>query len=97
MDVLRKFIEIHSKILKFSRKILILFNSAADPDKNNGELSIEFPDEIRSLINVPDPPTLSITVEYTLEKPRGGIQFIPGHNAHCYTVGESRLWFPCVD
>jgi transcription initiation factor TFIID subunit 2 len=71
--------------------------TASDPEKGNGELSIEFPEEIKSLINVPDPPTLSITVEYTLEKPRGGIQFIPGVSAHCFTMGESRLWFSCVD
>ena len=30
-------------------------------------------------------------------KPRGGLQFIGGPYAHCYTIGESRLWFPCVD
>ena len=71
--------------------------TASDPEKGNGELSIEFPEEIKALINVPDPPTLSINVEYTLEKPRGGIQFIPGVSAHCFTMGESRLWFPCVD
>ena len=42
-------------------------------------------------------PGLNVTVEYTIEKPRGGLQFIGGPAAHCYTIGESRLWFPCVD
>ena len=35
--------------------------------------------------------------EVNLYKPRGGLQFIGGPYAHCYTIGESRLWFPCVD
>lgn len=71
----------------------------SDPDRSHGELTIELPEEIREIIrsNMENPPTLSITVEYTLEKPRGGLQFITGPHAHCYTFGESRLWFPCVD
>lgn len=71
----------------------------SDPDRSNGELAIELPKEIRELISASEenPPTLSITVEYTLERPRGGLQFIPGPNGHCYSFGESRLWFPCVD
>ena len=42
--------------------------SVTDPDKNNGELSIEFPEKIKQLINCPDPPELPVTVEYTLDK-----------------------------
>ena len=44
--------------------------SVTDPDKNNGELSIEFPDKIKQLINCADPPELPVTVEYTLDKAR---------------------------
>lgn len=71
----------------------------SDPDRSQGELKIDLPAEIQDRIRADpeNPPTLSITVEYTLEKPRGGLQFIPGTNAHCYSYGESRLWFPCVD
>ena len=61
----------------------------SDPDRGQGELTIDLPQDIRDKIqtNVENPPTLSITVEYTLEKPRGGLQFIPGPNAHCYRHG----------
>ena len=66
------------------------FDSAlaeSDPDRGHGELSIDLPADIRELIstNIENPPTLGITVEYTLEKPRGGLQFILPNmpNAHC--------------
>ena len=59
--------------------------SITDPDLNNGELSIDFPDQIRQMLKEckDDLPGLNVTVEYTIEKPRGGLQFIPGPAAHC--------------
>ena len=66
--------------------------SITDPDLNNGELSIDFPEEIRQSLSqtkdLDSMPILSVTVEYTIEKPRGGLQFIPGPSAHCYTIGN---------
>ena len=42
-------------------------------------------------------PWIGYNNDDNLIKPRGGLQFIGGPYAHCYTIGESRLWFPCVD
>ena len=58
---------------------------------NNGELSIDFPDQIRQMLKEckDDLPGLNVTVEYTIEKPRGGLQFIPGPAAHCVTPGST--------
>ncbi|CAG0909928.1 unnamed protein product, partial [Cyprideis torosa] len=72
-------------------------------------------DGLRGEVMVPLPPSLTaemhpghsirVEVEFSLENPRGGIQFVlpEGEGSleeracHIFTQESSRLWFPCLD
>ncbi|XP_064625594.1 transcription initiation factor TFIID subunit 2-like [Lineus longissimus] len=80
--------------------------SAVDPDKGNGEITVRMPNELGQWIAELKP--LRMTIEFSLEEPQGGIQFVvpdvegtlAERSAHLFTYGyenSSRLWFPCLD
>ena len=82
-----------------------------DPDNNAGELVVQVPPHAAHLVAEGRP--LRIGIEFSLEKPQGGVHFalVPKKNeqdtrthaergSHMYTYSyenSSRLWFPCVD
>ncbi|KAJ1521858.1 hypothetical protein ONE63_002203 [Megalurothrips usitatus] len=75
-----------------------------DPDNNAGELVISLPVEAQHLVREGQP--LRVGIEFSLEQPQGGIQFVvpdiegtpKEKGAHMFTYGHSsRLWFPCID
>ncbi|KXJ10195.1 Transcription initiation factor TFIID subunit 2 [Exaiptasia diaphana] len=77
-----------------------------DPDKSGGELTIRVPKEVQACAM--ERRQFRISIEYSLDHPEGGIQFVTPkgegsmaeRSAHLFTYGygnSSRLWFPCVD
>ncbi|XP_078698884.1 transcription initiation factor TFIID subunit 2-like [Branchiostoma floridae x Branchiostoma belcheri] len=79
---------------------------SVDSDMGNGELNIHVPHEVYS--NVSEGRPLQVSIEFSLEKPKGGLQFVvpdmegtmAERGAHVFSYGlenSSRLWFPCVD
>ncbi|XP_077546800.1 transcription initiation factor TFIID subunit 2-like [Haemaphysalis longicornis] len=79
---------------------------SVDPGYGNGELSVRIPSEASHLVQEGKP--LRVSVEFSLEKPQGGIHFVvpecegtlAERGVHVFTYGHensSRLWFPCID
>jgi len=79
-----------------------------DPDMGGGELTVRIPAEIQPIIAELRP--FKITIEFAVEKPQGGIQFVvpsgesgetmADRGAHVFTFNHensTRLCFPCVD
>lgn len=78
-----------------------------DPDSGyNGEVTIKLPAEVQKLVR--EQKALRISMDFTLENPNGGVQFVvpdiegsaPDKAMHLFTYGHensARLWFPCVD
>lgn len=72
-----------------------------------GELVIKIPRDVLDSFSRSDGRYLKVFIEFSLEQPKGGVQFVipPGatpdmQHAHVFTYGwenASRLWFPCVD
>jgi transcription initiation factor TFIID subunit 2 len=74
-----------------------------------GELIVRVPRDVYKdypSFVIGDPPTVKVTIDFSLEKPSGGVQFVDCHNgqpsnyAHMFVYGwgnASRLWFPCID
>lgn len=80
--------------------------ASVDPGLGNGELSIRIPTEASHLVQ--EGKAFRVSVEFSLEKPQGGIHFVvpdcegslAERGAHMFTYGyenSSRLWFPCID
>ncbi|XP_048582004.1 transcription initiation factor TFIID subunit 2 isoform X3 [Nematostella vectensis] len=80
--------------------------SSADPDYGGGELVIRIPKEVLSCAM--ERKQFRVSIEYSLEHPDSGIQFVTPKGdgtmaqraAHLFTytyANSSRLWFPCVD
>ncbi|XP_070555415.1 transcription initiation factor TFIID subunit 2-like [Ptychodera flava] len=80
--------------------------SSVDADSGNGELTIRIPQEAMHLVQ--DMKPLRVSIEFSLETPQGGIQFVvpeldgtmAERSAHMFTYGyenSARLWFPCID
>ncbi|KAH6921855.1 hypothetical protein HPB50_005416 [Hyalomma asiaticum] len=79
---------------------------SVDPGYGNGELSVRIPSEASHLVQ--EGKALRVSVEFSLEKPQGGIHFVvpecegslAERGVHVFTYGHensSRLWFPCID
>lgn len=79
---------------------------SVDPDHCAGEFVIIIPSEATNM--VVEGKELRIGLEFSLEKPNGGIHFVTVEHddpstpnpSHMYTYcheNSSRLWFPCVD
>ena len=80
-----------------------------DPDWNGGELNIKIPSEAMQQGLVAEGKELKVSVEFSLEDPKGGIHFVVPDGgegslaeraAHMFTYGHensARLWFPCID
>ena len=80
--------------------------NSTDPEYGRGELVVDIPVEAQDLIQ--DGQMLRIGVEFSLETPTAGVQFVlpegegtlTERGAHMFTYGfenSSRLWFPCID
>ncbi|XP_077971287.1 transcription initiation factor TFIID subunit 2-like [Styela clava] len=81
--------------------------NVVDPDTGyHGEVTIKLPAEVQKLVK--DQKALRISMDFTLENPNGGVQFVvpdvEGTTSekamHLFTYGHensARLWFPCVD
>ncbi|XP_029828868.2 transcription initiation factor TFIID subunit 2 [Ixodes scapularis] len=80
--------------------------ASVDPGVGNGEISVKVPSEAFHLIQ--EGKALRVSVEFSLERPQGGIHFVvpdcegslAERGAHLFTYGHensSRLWFPCID
>ncbi|XP_077993072.1 transcription initiation factor TFIID subunit 2-like [Glandiceps talaboti] len=80
--------------------------SSVDADSGNGELTIRIPQEAMHIVQ--ELKTLRVSIEFSLETPHGGIQFVVPEldgtmsekSAHMFTYGyenSARLWFPCID
>ena len=81
-----------------------------DPDWNGGELNIKIPSEAMQQGLVAEGKELKVSVEFSLEDPKGGVHFVVPEGgegvslteraAHMFTYGHensARLWFPCID
>ncbi|XP_070386119.1 transcription initiation factor TFIID subunit 2-like [Dermacentor albipictus] len=79
---------------------------SVDPGYGNGEISVRIPSEASHLVQ--EGKALRVSVEFSLEKPQGGIHFVvpecegtfAERGVHLFTYGHensSRLWFPCID
>lgn len=79
---------------------------SVDPDHCTGEFVIIIPPEASEM--VAEGKKLRIGLEFSLEKPNGGIHFVMVEHddpstpnpSHMYTYcheNSSRLWFPCID
>lgn len=79
-----------------------------DPDRGNGEIIIQVPQLPEITSSLIERKVLALTVEFSLEKPLGGMQFVVPEGdgtlaesgAHMFTYkyeNSSRLWFPCID
>ncbi|XP_072140596.1 transcription initiation factor TFIID subunit 2 [Dermacentor andersoni] len=79
---------------------------SVDPGYGNGEISVRIPSEASHLVQ--EGKALRVSVEFSLEKPQGGIHFVvpecegtfAERGVHVFTYGHensSRLWFPCID
>lgn len=80
--------------------------NAVDGTLGRGELTVMLPPAILSAVS--DLKTFRVFVEFSMEKPKGGIKFVVpdvdgtmlDRGAHMFTYGyesSSRLWFPCID
>ncbi|XP_072170420.1 transcription initiation factor TFIID subunit 2-like [Diadema setosum] len=82
--------------------------ASVDGDQGCGELVIKIPKAAMHLVN--EQKTMRLSIEFSLEKPAGGIHFVvsdpeefanmPETAAHMFTYNHensSRLWFPCID
>ncbi|XP_033645134.1 transcription initiation factor TFIID subunit 2-like isoform X1 [Asterias rubens] len=80
--------------------------NSVDPDQANGELLIKIPQDAMHLVN--DQKMLQVSIEFSLERPQGGIHFVVPDTegsmaeraAHMFTYSHdnsSRAWFPCID
>ncbi|GAB6030287.1 Transcription initiation factor TFIID subunit 2 [Chamberlinius hualienensis] len=86
----------------FSDRHLKAVNSV-DSDMGSGELTIRIPSEAFHFVQ--DGKLLRLSIEFSLERPAGGIHFVipEGEGSlaeracHAFTYGSSRLWFPCID
>ncbi|XP_022710567.1 transcription initiation factor TFIID subunit 2-like isoform X2 [Varroa jacobsoni] len=78
--------------------------SAVDGSLGYGEVSVRIPSDVTITADCP----FRVAVEFSLERPAGGMQFVVPDGegslqeraAHCFTYGwhnSSRLWFPCID
>ncbi|XP_054152986.1 transcription initiation factor TFIID subunit 2-like [Oppia nitens] len=82
---------------------------SVDPDRGNGELIIEVPDDIPEIVTaVKERTVIRLHIEFSVERPQGGVQFVvpqgdgslAERGAHMFTYryeNSNRLWFPCVD
>ncbi|CAM6031463.1 unnamed protein product, partial [Sphagnum compactum] len=81
---------------------------SVDPDRGNGELIIQIPQTPDIISSIKERKIMRVHVEFTVEKPLGGVQFVVPETegslvekgAHLFTYryeNSSRLWFPCVD
>ena len=81
-----------------------------DPDLNGGELNIKIPSEAFQQGLIAEGKVLKVSVEFSLEDPKGGVHFVVPDGAegltmaeraaHMFTFGHensARLWFPCID
>ena len=82
-----------------------------DPDLNGGELNIKIPSDAIQQGLVAEGKVLKVSVEFSLEDPKGGVHFVlpdasvdgatmAERAAHMFTYGHencARLWFPCID
>ncbi|KAG8181816.1 hypothetical protein JTE90_001471 [Oedothorax gibbosus] len=79
---------------------------SVDSDQGNGEICIRVPPDLSHLVS--EGKNLRIGIEFSLERPQGGIHFVvpdcegsmAERGAHMFTYSSensSRLWFPCVD
>ncbi|PIK62206.1 putative transcription initiation factor TFIID subunit 2, partial [Apostichopus japonicus] len=79
---------------------------SVDSDQANGELVVRIPDA--ALFIVKDQRMLRVSIEFSVERPQGGLHFVipdgdgtyakrGAHMFCCGTENASRLWFPCVD
>ena len=81
-----------------------------DPDLNGGELNIKVPSEAFQQGLIAEGKVLKVSVEFSLEDPKGGVHFVVPEGAegltiaeraaHMFTFGHensARLWFPCID
>lgn len=71
-----------------------------------GELIVKIPKDVYSTPGLNDWKPLQISIDFSLEQPKGGVQFVvpSGSDAmqqqHCHVFScenQPRLWFPCVD
>ncbi|XP_038057385.1 transcription initiation factor TFIID subunit 2-like [Patiria miniata] len=80
--------------------------NSVDPNQANGELLIKIPQDAMPLVN--DQKMLRVSIEFSLERPQGGIHFVVPDTegsmaeraAHMFTYSHensSRAWFPCID
>lgn len=93
--------------LEFLKSSHLAAINAVDPDNGyHGEVTIKLPQEVQKLVK--DQKPLRVSMDFTLENPKGGIQFVvpdvegtPAERAmHLFTYGfenSARLWFPCID
>jgi len=96
-----------SRNLEFLSACHLSAVESVDPDIGcHGEVTICLPSEVHKAVK--DKKPICVSIDFTLENPKGGIQFVvPKNNgdvsdcaAHLFTYGHentSRLWFPCID
>ena len=82
---------------------------SCDPDRGSGEVIVAVPTDIPEIIAcIRERQTFRLHVEFSLEKPKGGVQFVvpdgegslAERGAHLFTYryeNSNRLWFPSVD
>ncbi|CAG2104136.1 unnamed protein product [Medioppia subpectinata] len=82
---------------------------SVDPDRGNGELIVEMPEDIPEIVSaVKERKVIRLHIEFACERPKGGVQFVVPQSdgslsergAHMFTYryeNLNRLWFPCVD
>uniref|UniRef100_A0A8D9B9A4 Transcription initiation factor TFIID subunit 2 n=1 Tax=Cacopsylla melanoneura TaxID=428564 RepID=A0A8D9B9A4_9HEMI len=98
--------EIKNRALEFYSAKHVTAAQSVDPDHKFGELIISITPEAAPLIQTGKP--VRVTVEFSLENPVGGVQFVVpegegsllDRNAHLFTCpheNSARLWFPCID
>ncbi|CAD5112196.1 DgyrCDS1430 [Dimorphilus gyrociliatus] len=81
---------------------------SVDSTLGNGEVTVQIPSDAYSAGMINEMMPFTVTIEFSLEEPRGGMRFVVSNidgtlverGAHLYTYGRensSRLWFPCMD
>lgn len=79
---------------------------SVEADRGGGELIILIPDHLHEYVH--EGKTLKLRIDFSLEKPQGGVHFVIPNaegtlaekGAHLFTYrfeNSSRLWFPCID
>lgn len=93
--------------LEFLRNCHSAAVDIVDPDTGyHGEVTIKLPQEVQK--NVKEQKPLRVSMDFTLENPKGGVQFVvpdvegsaSEKAMHLFTYGyenSARLWFPCID